>query len=158
MVRSKTYGLIVCLMISVTRKPRVIPWVRPLWICLRPRPQVTTVWNTDMWVEHVEPPNLVKIGGFFVWKFTDQWQMIDWCSMSISRYLNSKFWSLLYLWPLWRFFFLLPYLFLRKKKTPHIFMVISWNHRFSWGIMFVDFVGYPYPQIMFIKEINWLAL
>lgn len=131
-MRSKTNGLIVCfMMISVTRKPRVIPWVRPLWICLRPRPQVTTVWNTDMWVEHeimgLEPPNLVKIGGFFVWKFTDQWEMIDWCSMSISRYLHSKFWSLLYLWPLWRrqfFFYAIPVFKNPHPPTPHICMVI----------------------------------
>ena len=50
----------------------------------------------------------------------------------------------------------MPYLFLRKT---HIFMVIYHGMIiFHGGSMFVDFVGYPCPQIMSIKEMNWLAL
>ena len=46
----------------------------------------------------------------------------------------------------------MPYLFLRKT---HIFMVIYHGMIiFHGGSMFVDFVGYPYPQIMSIKEMN----
>ena len=114
-------------MISVTRKPRVIPWVRPLWICLRPRPQVTTVWNTDMWVEHdygIGTPKSCKNWWVFCLKVYRS--MTDDRLMFYVRIKISSLKVLVFVVPMAivkKVISFMPYMYLFLRKKPHIFMV-----------------------------------